>query len=164
MAVSLCGLPVTLWSWRRATVFDSWGTLTVWRLSKGPLWCLKSDQRRGGLKSRHPAGRRSEETQTLARAIVRYTQTAGSHNFSPLYVFFLPPHRRLSAPCLIFCPGCWMAQLKVCEDLSDVAKKKSPPVSCLFAEVKGQYWQWCHFSSNFSSNKILIRKMNYFNL
>lgn len=37
VAVSLSGLPVVLWSWQHATVFDSWGTLTVCRLAKGPL-------------------------------------------------------------------------------------------------------------------------------
>lgn len=62
------------------------------RLIPGVLWqfagwqkalqCLKLDQRKEGLKSRRPAGRRSEETQTLARAIVRYTVAAGSRNFS----------------------------------------------------------------------------------
>lgn len=67
------------------------------RLIPGVLWqfagwqkalqSLKLDQSRQGLKSRRPAGRRSEETQTLARAIVRYTVAAGSHNFS-LYMFF----------------------------------------------------------------------------
>lgn len=68
------------------------------RLIPGVLWqfagwqkalqCMKLDQRRQGLKSRCPAGRRSEETQTLARAIVRYTVAAGSRNFFPLYVFY----------------------------------------------------------------------------
>lgn len=68
------------------------------RLIPGVLWqfagwqkalqCLKLDQRSEGLKSRRPAGRRSEETQTLARAIVRYTVAAGSRNFSLCVCFF----------------------------------------------------------------------------
>lgn len=89
------------------------------------LQCLKLDQRRQGLKSRRPAGRRSEETQTLARAIVRYTAAAGSHNFS-LCVFFISP----ASPSLIFCSECWMAQLKVCEVLSDFEKNKKTPCIC----------------------------------
>lgn len=99
------------------------------RLIPGVLWqfagwqkalqSLKLDQSRQGLKSRRPAGRRSEETQTLARAIVRYTVAAGSHNFSLCMFFIL-----LSSPSLIFCSECWMAQLKVCEVLSDSDKKR----------------------------------------
>ncbi len=106
---------------------------------KRPLQCLKLDQRRQGLKSRRPAGRRSEETQTLARAIVRYTVAAGSHNFS-LCMFFTS----LSSPSLIFCSECWMAQLKVCEVLSDSDKKKKkrhlvfvPSFGCLLGFKAG---------------------------
>lgn len=92
-----CLIPGVLWQ------FAGW---------QKALQCLKLDQKRQGLKSWRPAGRRSEATQTLARAIVRYTVAAGSHNFS-LCMF------SLSSPALIFCTECWMAQLKVCEVLSD---------------------------------------------
>lgn len=117
----LCLRLVYLW------VFDH---DSMWRrLIPGVLWqfagwqkalqFLKLDQSRQGLKSRRPAGRRSEETQTLARAIVRYTVAAGSHNFSLCMVF-----RSLSSAALIFCSERWMAHLKVCEVLSDSDKKR----------------------------------------
>lgn len=117
------------------------------RLIPGVLWqiagwqkalqSLKLDQSRQGLKSRHPAGRRSEETQTLARAIVRYTVAAGAHNFSLCMFFIL-----LSSPSLIFGSEWWMTQLKVCEVLSDSDKKRHlvfvPSFSCLLGFKDGQ--------------------------
>lgn len=87
VVVSSPGLPVDLWSWQHATVFDFPGSFDSLQAGKRPLHCLKLDQRRRCLKSGRPAGRRSEETQSLARAIVRYTVAAGSHNFSLCVVF-----------------------------------------------------------------------------
>lgn len=87
--VSSSGLPVVLWSWQPATLFDSWVTLTVFRQPKGPFSVWSQIRGDRGLKSRRPAGRRSEETQTLARAIVRYTVAVGSHNFSLCVCVFI---------------------------------------------------------------------------
>lgn len=36
VAVSSSGLPVGLWSWQHATLFDSWGTLTVLQAGQRP--------------------------------------------------------------------------------------------------------------------------------
>lgn len=91
------------------------------------LQSLKLDQSRQGLKSRRPAGRRSEETQTLARAIVRYTVAAGAHNFSLCMFFIL-----LSSPSLIFGSEWWMTQLKVCEVFIWFWRKETPRICSLF--------------------------------
>lgn len=103
----LCLRLVYLWffdhnSMRRCLIPGVLWQFACWQKA---LQCLKLDQRRHGLKSRRPAGRRSEKTQTLARAIVRYTVASGSHNFS-LCMFFIS----LPSPSLIFCSECWMAQ------------------------------------------------------
>lgn len=80
----MSGLPVPLWSCQSMEM----GWLGVWfqgyfdSSQAGKRLSDVCRQIRGdGVEIRSPAGRRSEETQTSARAIVRYTDS-GSDNFS----------------------------------------------------------------------------------
>lgn len=81
---SMSGLPVPLWSCQSMEM----GWLCVWfqgyfdSSQAGKRLSDVCRQIRGDrVEIRSPAGRRSEETQTSARAIVRYTDS-GSDNFS----------------------------------------------------------------------------------
>lgn len=83
VSVSLSGLPVDLWSWQHAMVFDFCLTLTVCRLAKG---CLKIDQSEQGLKAGVQLGEDQKRHKPKWEPFWGYTVAAGSHNF--LWVFF----------------------------------------------------------------------------
>lgn len=87
----LCLRLVYLWSFDHDSVRRCLIPAVLWQFAgwqKGlPVSEVRSEET-GAWKAWRPAGRRSEETQTLARAIVRYTAAAGSHNFLPFVCFF----------------------------------------------------------------------------
>lgn len=122
------------------------------------LHCLKLDQRRECLKSGRPAGRRSEETPTLARAIVKYTVAAGSYNFS-LYMFFFI---LLSSPPLIFLLGVLNASVKGLWGFIWFWQKRHlvfvPSFICLLGFKAGlvcAQTQWCTFPLQCTHSKVI---------